>query len=91
MILLLLPAGVIGGGTAALSMPNPVTWNLEGHNLVVSWQHSDQQELLQGFYISLCQVIKSKCAAPDFIHFSSEVRTAKIVGLAPESSYKLKV
>ena len=86
MIVPLLPAGV-----NALNKPDSVTWNLEDHNLVVSWKHSDQQELLQGFYISICQINNSKCGAPDFVHFNSEFRTAKIIGLAPESSYKLKV
>lgn len=82
-----------GGGLndSALSKPDPVTWYLEGHHLVVLWQHSDHQDLVQGYYISLCQIKKSRCAAPDFIHFSSEVKTVKIVGLAPESIYKLKV
>lgn len=57
----------------------------------MTWIHFPTDELVQGYYLSLCQMIWSYCAAPDFVHFGKDVRLGRIVGLAPETRYRLKV
>ena len=68
-----------------------VTWMLDGYHLIVTWEHF--AEPLHGYYVSLCLLITSslKCIAPDFVHFDKNARSGRIIGLAPESSYELKV
>ena len=94
MVELLFKAAIIEGGVikgSSLKKPHSIKWKLDGHSLVVSWQHLDEPETLLGYYISLCQIKETRCTAPDFVHFSNEVLTAEVVGLAPGSSYSLQV
>ncbi len=66
-------------------------WKLSHHYLLVRWQYPYVDERTQGFYVSLCLMVKSVCKAPDFVNFDRNLRSGRIVGLAPESEYELKV
>ena len=76
---------------SALSKPDNVTWNLNGYYLEVSWQHSDQLKSIEGYYISLCAWHQKKCGPPDFVHFNKKAMKGRILGLAPDSTYIMKV
>jgi len=94
----------IGGGTKnhtlveevatkkrLLQKPVNVTWKVNGQHLDVSWKHSNLIESIKGYYVALCAWQKKICNSPDFVHFGKDTVKAKIAGLAPDSTYILKV
>lgn len=75
----------------ALRKPNITSWELDGHYLVVNWEHSDVDNLVHGYYVLLCQLVNSQCTGPDFVNFGRTVRSGRIIGLAPETHYEVEV
>lgn len=74
-----------------IDKPNIISWELDGHYVIVNWQHSDANHSTHGYYVSLCQLVNSECTGPDFVNFGKSVRSGKIVGLAPEALYQVEV
>ena len=74
-----------------LNKPVNITWKINGQYLYVSWRHSNLIESIKGYYVSLCAWQKKICNSPDFLHYSRETMRARIAGLAPDSTYVLKV
>ncbi len=76
---------------SALNKPINVTWKVDGQYLEVSWLHSNLLQSIEGYYVSLCAWYQTTCGPPEFIHFSKEKVNGRILGLAPDSNYILKV
>lgn len=75
----------------AISKPNITGWKLNGHYLIVNWNHSDVNKQVHGYYVLLCRVVDSQCTGPDFINFGANIKSGRIIGLAPETTYQVEV
>lgn len=74
-----------------LNKPEIINWEINGHHIVVNWKHSSPNQQLLGYYVSLCKLVNSECDGPDFVNFGKTFRSGRIVGLAPEATYKVEV
>lgn len=76
---------------SALNKPASVTWKLNGQYVEVSWKRSNPVKVIEGYYISMCSLHHNYCNPPDFVHFNKEVTKGRILGVAPDSTYIMKV
>ena len=74
-----------------LSAPYNVRVEIEKDTVVVSWDHIESDQSLKGYYVVLEDIGSGQKESPAYVHVSSGIRCANVIGVRPGTAYRLMV